>query len=173
MLFTDYQCPYCREEAKTLRQNLIATYPKDVRPFDALGNILRGVPLDARMEYAGSFLTLLNPYALLVGILSLMLFVMHGAVYLTMKTDGELRRRMARTATRSWVVTVALSAAATAASVLVSPFLFQGMLASPLFWVLVALLLLAPHDVTRVAGPMPQFADPALIAPEIAAEPRV
>jgi hypothetical protein len=40
-------------------------------------------------------------------------------------------------------------------------------------WLLVALLLLAPHDVTRVAGPMPQFADPALIAPEIAAEPRV
>jgi hypothetical protein len=35
-------------------------------------------------------------------------------------------------------------------------------------WLLVALLLLAPHDVTRVAGPMPQF-----VAPEIAAEPRV
>jgi hypothetical protein len=40
-------------------------------------------------------------------------------------------------------------------------------------WLLVALLLLAPHNVTRVAGPVPQFADPTLIAPEIAAEPRV
>ena len=70
----------------------------------AVGNILRGVPLDARGEYAGSFFTLLNPYALLIGILSLTLFVMHGAVYLTLKTDGELRARMARTAARSWRV---------------------------------------------------------------------
>ena len=39
-------------------------------------------------------------------------------------------------------------------------------------WVLVALLLLAPHNMTHMAGPMAPFADPALVAPEIAAEPR-
>ncbi len=40
-------------------------------------------------------------------------------------------------------------------------------------WVLVALLLLAPHHLTRVAGPVPSFADPTLVAPEITVEPRV
>jgi hypothetical protein len=39
-------------------------------------------------------------------------------------------------------------------------------------WVLVALLLLAPRNMTHIAGPMAPFADPALVAPEIAAEPR-
>jgi cytochrome bd ubiquinol oxidase subunit II len=56
----------------------------------AFGNIVRGVPLDADCEFAGTFLGLLNPYALIVGITTLALFMMHGAIYLTLKTEGEL-----------------------------------------------------------------------------------
>ncbi|MEI6071581.1 MAG: cytochrome d ubiquinol oxidase subunit II [Verrucomicrobiae bacterium] len=56
----------------------------------AMGNIVRGIPLDADHEFAGTFLGLLNPYALLMGITTVLLFAMHGAIYLAMKTDGEL-----------------------------------------------------------------------------------
>lgn len=56
----------------------------------AMGNIVRGIPLDSHHEFAGTFLGLLNPYALLMGITTVLLFAMHGAIYLAMKTEGEL-----------------------------------------------------------------------------------
>jgi cytochrome d ubiquinol oxidase subunit II len=107
----------------------------------AFGNILRGIPINDQAEFTGTFLGLLNPYALLIGVLSLALFVMHGALYMGMKTEGALRDRMGRTASRVWIAVVALYAAATAATTLVSPFLFTGILKNPLFWILFLALL--------------------------------
>ncbi|HOP05675.1 MAG TPA: cytochrome d ubiquinol oxidase subunit II [candidate division Zixibacteria bacterium] len=60
----------------------------------ALGNIAWGVPLDQSHVFTGSFLSLLNPYAVLVGITTVALFVMHGSIYLTLKTEGELLKRV-------------------------------------------------------------------------------
>ncbi|HZZ83814.1 MAG TPA: cytochrome d ubiquinol oxidase subunit II [Anaeromyxobacteraceae bacterium] len=107
----------------------------------AVGNILRGVPLTAEHEWAGSFLGLLNPYAVLVGLVSLAMFVMHGALYLRMKSEGALYDRMGKVAVGAWVVFLALYAIATGATFLVSPFLFEKVAGSPLSWVLLALLL--------------------------------
>lgn len=107
----------------------------------AFGNILRGVPIDAAGRWGGSFLGLLNPYAILIGVLSLVLFTMHGAVYLTMKTDGALRERMILWASGSWIALVVLYFLATLATIFVSPFLFEGLLRNPLFWILFILLL--------------------------------
>jgi cytochrome bd ubiquinol oxidase subunit II len=59
----------------------------------AFGNIVRGVPLDADHNYTGTFLTLLNPYALLGGLTTLSVFAFHGAVFVALKTDGEIRAR--------------------------------------------------------------------------------
>ena len=63
----------------------------------AFGNLLQGVPfiLDdfLRSHYQGGFLDLLNPFALLVGVFSLTLFVLQGATWLQMKTEGELYER--------------------------------------------------------------------------------
>ena len=56
----------------------------------AMGNIVRGIPLDADHEFAGTLLGLLNPYSLLMGVTVVLLFAMHGAIYLVMKTEGEL-----------------------------------------------------------------------------------
>lgn len=64
----------------------------------ALGNIAWGIPLNSDFEYAGSFIGLLNPYALLVGITTVALFMMHGAIYLLMKTEDELHDKI-----RFWV----------------------------------------------------------------------
>ncbi|MBR7829922.1 cytochrome d ubiquinol oxidase subunit II [Actinospica sp. MGRD01-02] len=62
----------------------------------AFGNIVRGVPIDAAHNYTGSFFTLLNPYALLGGLTTLSVFVLHGAVFLALKTEGDLRDRARR-----------------------------------------------------------------------------
>ena len=59
----------------------------------AFGNIVRGVDIDAHKEYAGTFFDLLNPYALLGGLVTLSLFVTHGAVFVSLKTTGDIRTR--------------------------------------------------------------------------------
>jgi cytochrome d ubiquinol oxidase subunit II len=109
----------------------------------AFGNILRGIPLDAARNYAGTFFTLLNPYAVLIGVLSLVLFTMHGAIYLAMKTEGPLQARITRWISPLWMATVALYVIATLATMYVSPFLFEGILANQLFYILFLLLLAA------------------------------
>jgi cytochrome bd ubiquinol oxidase subunit II len=109
----------------------------------AFGNILRGIPINEQGTFTGSFLGLLNPYAILVGILSLSLFTMHGAIYLALKTEGELRDRMATAASKVWIGTVVLYTLATLTTLFVSPFLFEKMLGNPLFWMLFLLLLVS------------------------------
>jgi len=100
----------------------------------AFGNILRGLPIDHRGEFVGSFFTLLNPYALLIGLLSLAMFIMHGAAFLTLKTEGEIRERMSRWAVRAWVVFVLLYIAATFFSMRVSPQLFRDLATNVFFY---------------------------------------
>ena len=109
----------------------------------AVGNILRGLPIEGDGSLNVPFLSLLNPYAILVGLISLTMFVMHGAAFLAMKTEGELQRRMARWTTGPWIALVVLYLAATVATFFVSPFLFEGALGDPLFWVFSLLTLVA------------------------------
>jgi cytochrome bd ubiquinol oxidase subunit II len=59
----------------------------------AFGNIVRGIPLNAAGHFTGNFFTFLNPYALLGGVTTLALFTLHGALFLALKTTGELRGR--------------------------------------------------------------------------------
>ncbi|MFE6036258.1 cytochrome d ubiquinol oxidase subunit II [Streptomyces sp. NPDC056452] len=59
----------------------------------AFGNIVRGVKIDADMEYVGNFWDLLNPYAILGGLVTLSLFTFHGAVFAALKTVGDIRER--------------------------------------------------------------------------------
>jgi cytochrome d ubiquinol oxidase subunit II len=109
----------------------------------AFGNILRGIPVDGGGTFTGTFPGLLNPFALLIGLLGLTLFTMHGAAYLTLKTDGDLRGRLTRWASGGWMGTVVLYIAATLAATAVSPFLFDGILTSALFWILFPVVLAA------------------------------
>ncbi|MFD7508947.1 cytochrome d ubiquinol oxidase subunit II [Streptomyces sp. NPDC059853] len=74
-------------------------------------NIVRGVPLDASHEYTGDVFGLLNPYALLGGALTLVLFTFHGAVFTALKTVGDIRGRARRLATGLGLAALALAAA--------------------------------------------------------------
>jgi len=79
----------------------------------AMGNIVRGIPLGADGEYAGTFFTLLNPFALMVGALSTVLFLMQGAAWLMVRTEGELRGRAQKSGIRATAITIAIWCAVT------------------------------------------------------------
>jgi cytochrome d ubiquinol oxidase subunit II len=75
----------------------------------AFANIARGVKLDQNHEYVGTVLDLLNPYALIGGLVTLTLFTFHGAVFTALKTVGEIRERARTLALRVGVATAALA----------------------------------------------------------------
>ncbi|MEV0168802.1 cytochrome d ubiquinol oxidase subunit II [Nonomuraea fuscirosea] len=98
----------------------------------AFANIVRGVPLDAGHEYTGTLFTLLNPFALLGGLATLLLFTLHGAVFLALRTTGELRQGAARTAKSLFP----------AALLVVMAFLLAAGGSRPAWWAAVALVAL-------------------------------
>lgn len=68
----------------------------------AFANIFRGLPIDGAGVYQGGLLTLINPYGLAGGVLFLLLFLVHGSLWLALKTEGPLKRRAAAMAARLW-----------------------------------------------------------------------
>jgi cytochrome d ubiquinol oxidase subunit II len=80
----------------------------------AVGNVLQGVPFrfddDMRIYYEGSFFGLLNPYALLCGLLSVAMLTMHGAAWLQLKTSGDVAERARRYGSLAALATVVLFA---------------------------------------------------------------
>lgn len=104
----------------------------------AFGNIVRGVEIDQEKEYVGGFFDLLNPFSLLGGITTLLLFVTHGAMFLALKTDGDIRARAGRVAVR-----VGVGAAAAAVVFLAWAQNLRGDTWSAVLFVLAALCLVA------------------------------
>jgi len=107
----------------------------------AIGNILHGVPIDSNGNYSGTFLSLLNPYSIGVGLLSLVLFTMHGAIYLATKSDGDLQDRCQKWATHLWMDYVSIYVIITVWTWLASPFLFKDSVGNPLSIIFIIILL--------------------------------
>ncbi|WP_433349271.1 cytochrome d ubiquinol oxidase subunit II [Microtetraspora malaysiensis] len=97
----------------------------------AFGNIVAGVPINAQHIYTGNLFTLLNPYALLGGLVTLGLFLLHGAVFLSLKTGGDLRARA-----RALALRISPAVVAVAAAFLVITQIMHG---KPLTWATTAL----------------------------------
>ena len=97
----------------------------------ALANIVRGVPLNVNHNFTGNFFTLLNPYALLGGLTTLVLFGLHGAIFLALKTHGPVRDRA-----RALVLPLGATAVPFAAAFLIWTQSFDG---SWLTWTLAIL----------------------------------
>lgn len=62
-----------------------------------LGNLIQGIPLDENKEFVGSLLDFVGIYPILFGITTIALFAMHGSIYLVMKTEGTLQKKI-----KSW-----------------------------------------------------------------------
>lgn len=107
----------------------------------ALGNVMRGLPIGADGEYQGTFLSLLNPYAVLIGLLTMVLFALHGALYLQSKTDGSMRTRLQQWIIPLWCAFAVLHLLAAAATAWFSADLYSGIHLRPLFWMLSVLWL--------------------------------
>ena len=76
----------------------------------AVANIVQGVPIDVNHEFSGSLLTLLNPYGLLGGLTTLLLFFTHGVYFVALKTDGQVREDARRLAARAGLATIVVAA---------------------------------------------------------------
>jgi cytochrome d ubiquinol oxidase subunit II len=115
----------------------------------AMGNIAWGIPLDERGEFAGTFWSLLGPYPLLLGVTTLALFMMHGAIYALMKTEGELHDRL-----RGWIQNciiffIICYAVATMATLLYVPHMAARVRANPWLFSIAIANMLAIANIPR------------------------
>lgn len=76
----------------------------------AFANIIQGVPLDANHIFQGTILTLLNPYGLLGGVTTLLLFFTHGVTFVALKTDGQMRQDAQKLALKAGLITLVVAA---------------------------------------------------------------
>jgi len=72
----------------------------------AFANFIKGVPIDQNMQYVGGFWNLLNLYAIFGGLFALIFFTVHGAIFLSLKTDGTLQENSKSAALKLWIPNV-------------------------------------------------------------------
>ncbi len=101
----------------------------------AFANIFQGIPIDKNGVFQGSFFSLLNPYGLAGGILFVLLFLVHGSLWLAVKSDGELQQRAASAASRLWPILLVV-AVLFLAYTYVATNLFDNYFKIPILWVL-------------------------------------
>jgi cytochrome d ubiquinol oxidase subunit II len=101
----------------------------------ALGNIMRGIPLDAEQYYAGTFLGLLNPYSLLIGVLGVAMVAFHGALFIVLKTSGELMSAARGWASKAGWVYLILFLVAVAVSMVSQGHLLENYNRIPILWI--------------------------------------
>ena len=115
----------------------------------AMGNIAWGVPLDARGEFAGSFAGLLHPYALLMGVTTVALFAMHGAIYLVLKTEKELQEQVRRWVNPLIIAFTLCYVILTLATFLYVPHITEAFRRGPWFFAVAVAVVLAIANIPR------------------------
>jgi cytochrome bd ubiquinol oxidase subunit II len=115
----------------------------------ALGNIAWGIPIDEHGEFAGTFLGLLMPYPLLVGVTTVALFMMHGAIYGVMKTEGALHDKLRGWAMNGIIFFVICAATTTMATLLYVPHMADRVRANPWLFSIVLVNMLAIANIPR------------------------
>jgi cytochrome d ubiquinol oxidase subunit II len=99
-----------------------------------LGNLIIGIPLNENGDFVGSFALFFRPFPLLIGVFTISLLMMHGAIYLAMKTEGELHQRLRVWARRCIWTFVCLFWITSAATLLGAPHMFESFRDEP--WLL-------------------------------------
>ena len=110
----------------------------------AFGNILRGLPLDqvnGQLQFTGGFFGLLNPFSIVCGLMSVLLFLQHGAIYLAMKSDGPQQERSRKLAMVFYLLGVVVYIGLTAVAMVNYEHLFRTSLGRPLYWVFLLIVI--------------------------------
>lgn len=115
----------------------------------AVGNLIRGISIDSRHECTGSCVDLLNPYACLVGAMTTALFLMHGSIYLMMKTEGEFHEKMRRFVNPSIIFFIMTYALTTVATLIYMPHMVETIRNRPLFFGIALINLFAIANIPR------------------------
>ncbi|MHB1768479.1 MAG: cytochrome d ubiquinol oxidase subunit II, partial [Phycisphaerae bacterium] len=114
-----------------------------------VGNIARGVPLNAKGTFTGNILTLLNPYALMVAVTTVALFMMHGSIYLVMKTENALHDRVRQWVNNSIIFFIICAVCTTMVTLIYYPRLTDPFRAHPTLFAVPMLMMLAIANVPR------------------------
>lgn len=114
-----------------------------------MGNLIRGMPLGADKEFTGTLIDLLSPYALLVGVLTVALFAMHGAIYSLMKTEGRLHDLIRSWVNPSIILFIMLYAITTVITLIYLPHMAQAIKDRPFFFIVAFINMLAIANIPR------------------------
>lgn len=114
-----------------------------------LGNVAFGIPLNADKEFSGNWLSFFNPFAILVSITTLALFMMHGAIYLTMKTENRLFVKLHLLANNFTVFFVLSFVITTVYTLLYIPHLSDFFKQNPVWFLIPFLMILAIANIPR------------------------
>ena len=117
----------------------------------AFANIFKGIPIDGNGIYQGNLLTLLNPYGLLGGLLFVAMFLEHGALWLAVRSEGDLQQRAAKTALMVWVAMLVLVVLFLVVSAFVTH-LFDNYLAHPILFIIPILAIVAFFGIKGYMG---------------------
>lgn len=115
----------------------------------AVGNSMQGIAIDQAGNYQGSLLDMLTPYPILVGLLVVALFAMHGAIYLHLKTEGELQARVHGWIWRTFGVFLVLYILVTIFTLVNVPGAVRNFEAFGWGWIIVVLNVLAIANIPR------------------------
>jgi cytochrome bd ubiquinol oxidase subunit II len=115
----------------------------------AAGNALIGMPVDARGVYTGGFFDLVRPYPILIGLLTVSFAIMHGAIYLYLKTEEELQQIVHRWMWRGFGLTLITYMLATIFTLALIPDVIQNFKLHPWAWIIVVLTVLAFANIPR------------------------
>jgi cytochrome d ubiquinol oxidase subunit II len=115
----------------------------------AAGNALMGIPIDANGVFTGSFFDLIRPYPILIGLLTVSFAVMHGAIYLYLKTEGELQQLVHRWMWRGFGLTLICYMLATIFTLALMPQAVRNFHEYRWPWVIVVLTVLAFANIPR------------------------
>jgi cytochrome d ubiquinol oxidase subunit II len=91
----------------------------------ALGNIITGIPLGPDKEFQGSFFSLLNPYAVLTGIIAVIHFMLHGSIYLAMKTENDMQKKIKSLIKKIYIIFISLYLVITLTTIFYVPHMVQ------------------------------------------------
>ncbi len=118
-----------------------------------LGNVLQGIAIGENQIYYGSgFFEFLNPYAVLVGITTLAMFMMHGAIYLLLKTEGKLYEKLISLLRRGMIFFIISFALMSLYTFLFRPHLSDAFMDNPILFVVPVLVFLSIANVPRLAS---------------------
>lgn len=115
----------------------------------ALGNIVTGIPIGPDKEFIGTFWNLINPYTILVGITTVALFMMHGAIYGVMKTEGELQQKLRNWVNNTIIFFVICYVTTTMATLIYYPHMVEHFKNAPVLFLIAVLNMLAIANIPR------------------------